>query len=56
MSQTYIAEYAETARIALDLAEREVAHLRYTYETLFSEHIDLAWVEKLQQREDLAEK
>jgi hypothetical protein len=56
MSPTYLAEYAEAARIALNLAEREAAHLRYTYETLFSEPINRAWVEKLTNREDLAEK
>ena len=37
MSLTYLVEHAEAARIALDLAEREGAHLRYTYDTLFSE-------------------
>ena len=56
MSPTYLVEHAEAARIALNLAEREAAHLRYTYDTLFSEPIDLAWVEKLSKREDLAEK
>jgi hypothetical protein len=38
------------------MAEREAAHLRYTYDTLFSEPIDRAWVGKLDKREDLAEK
>ena len=56
MSPTYLVEHAEAARIALNLAEREAAHLRYTYDTLFSEPIDRAWVEKLSKREDLAEK
>ena len=56
MSPTYLVEHAEAARIALDLAEREAAHLRYTYDTLFSEPIDRAWVERLSKREDLAEK
>jgi hypothetical protein len=56
VSPTYLVEHAEAARIALNLAEREAAHLRYTYDTLFSEPIDLAWVEKLSKREDLAEK
>ena len=37
MSPTYLVEHAEAARIALDLAEREAAHLRYTYDRLFSE-------------------
>jgi hypothetical protein len=56
MSPAYLVEHAEAARIALDLAEREAAHLRYTYDTLFSEPMDLAWVEKLSERKDLAEK
>lgn len=56
MSSAYLAEHAEAARIALDLAERQAAHLRYTCDTLFSEPIDRAWVEKLDEREDLAEK
>lgn len=56
MSPAYLAEHAEAARISLDLAERQVAHLRYTCDTLFSEPIDRAWVEKLDKREDLAEK
>lgn len=56
MSPGYLVEYGEAARIALDLAEREAAHLRYTHDTLFSEPIDRAWVEKLDKREDLAEK
>jgi len=33
MSPTYLVEHAEAARIALDLAEREAAHLRYTCAT-----------------------
>ena len=37
MSPTYLVEHAEAARITLDLAEREAVHLRYTYDTLFSE-------------------
>ncbi len=56
MNPVYLAEHAEAARIALDLAERQAAHLRYTYSTLFAEPIDLTWVKKLDKREDLAEK
>jgi hypothetical protein len=41
MSPAYLVEHAEAARSALDLAEREAAHLRYTYDTLFSEPMDL---------------
>ena len=43
MSPTYLVEHAEAARIALNLAEREAEHLRYTYDTLFSEPIDRAY-------------
>jgi hypothetical protein len=53
---TYLPEHADSARIALDLAERESAHLRYTCNTLYAETIDLAWVKALAEREDLAEK
>lgn len=56
MSLPYLAEQADPALIALELAEREAAHLRYTYRTLYAEPIDLAWVEALVAREDLAEK
>ena len=56
MKLTYLVEHVEAARIALDLAEREAAHLRYTYDTLFSEPMDIAWVERLSERKDLAEK
>ena len=56
MSMSYLAEHADPARIALELAEREAGHLRYTYRTLYVEPIDLAWVEALAAREDLAEK
>lgn len=56
MTAPYLAEHAEAACIALNLAERQAAHLRYTHDTLFSESIDLAWVEMLDKREDLAEK
>ena len=56
MSLAYLPEYAETARLALALARREVANLRYTHRTLFAQDINLAWVESLSEREDLAEK
>lgn len=56
MSLPYLAEQADPARLALELAEREAAHLRYTYRTLYAEPIDLAWVDALAAREDLAEK
>ena len=56
MKLEYLAEYAEPALISLALAERESDHLGYTYRTLYAEPIDLAWVEALVKREDLAEK
>lgn len=56
MSLSYLAEHADAARIALALAEREAAHLRYTHRTLYAEPIDIAWVQALAEREDLAEK
>ena len=33
MSLMYLVEHADAARIALDLAEREAAHLRFTCNT-----------------------
>lgn len=56
MSIAYLAEHADLARLALELAERESRHLRYTWQTLYKEPIDLSWVENLEKREDLAEK
>ena len=56
MTLRYLPEHAEAARLALDLAEKEAAYLGYSHRTLFSEPIDLAWVEALAQRDDLAEK
>ncbi|CAK0775427.1 conserved hypothetical protein [Gammaproteobacteria bacterium] len=56
MKLSYLAEYADAARIALDLADRELSHLRYTHTTLYAEPIDLNWVSLLSKREDLSEK
>ncbi len=56
MNVDYLPEHANSALIALDLAEREANHLQYTYRTLYTEPIDLAWVAALAKREDLAEK
>lgn len=56
MSLKFLAEHADSARIALALAEREASHLQYTYRTLYREPVSLAWVEALVEREDLAEK
>lgn len=43
MILTYLPEHADSARVALDLAERESTYLRYTCNTLYAEAIDLAW-------------
>jgi len=56
MSLTYLNEHAENALLALQLAEKETAHLAYTYRTLYAQPIDMAWVAQLATRDDLAEK
>jgi len=56
MSMRYLPEHVENALLALDLARKEVAHLQYTHRTLFAQPIDIAWVEQLSTRDDLAEK
>jgi len=56
MSLNYLPEHAENARLALELALKEMGHLAYTRRTLFSQNIDLQWVKSLEQREDLSEK
>ena len=56
MSLRYLPEHAEAAGLALQLAEKEVSYLAYTHRTLFGQQIGLPWVEKLEKREDLAEK
>ena len=56
MSLSYLPEHAKNALLALELAEKEVAHLAYTHRTLFEQNIDLQWVQSLASREDLAEK
>jgi hypothetical protein len=45
VSLAYLPEYLENALMALDVAEREARHLAYTTDTLFSQKIDLQWVE-----------
>ena len=56
MTLRFLPEHAETARLMLDLAEKEAAYLAYSHGTLFDQPIDLAWVEALPTRQDLAEK
>lgn len=52
----FLPEHAENAKLALELAKREMAHLAYTHRTLFANTIDLEWVQSLPEREDLSEK
>jgi len=56
VSLRYLPEHAESALLALELARKEAAHLRYTHRTLFAQPIDAAWVQQLTTRDDLAEK
>ena len=56
MSLRYLAEHAENAKLALELAQKEVKHLTYTHQTLFAQPIDLIWVKSLAECEDLSEK
>lgn len=52
----FLPEHKERACLALELAQREVVHLTYTHRTLFSQAIDLQWVESLKEQEELSEK
>lgn len=56
MIHRYLPEYAENARLALELASKEAEHLAYTHRTLYAHEIDLPWVQLLSQRDDLSEK
>jgi hypothetical protein len=56
MSVRYLVEHAENAKLALDLAQKEIKHLTYTHQTLFTQNIDLLWVQRLGECEDLSEK
>lgn len=56
MIHRYLPEYAENARLALELARKEADHLAYTHRTLYAHEIDLPWVQSLSQRDDLSEK
>jgi hypothetical protein len=50
MSLRYLPEHAQAAQLALDLARKEAAHLRYSQSTLFALAIDLNWVQASQVR------
>ncbi len=56
MSLSYLPKHAEDARLALELAKKEMSHLSYTQRTLFVANIDIEWVQSLPEREDLSEK
>ena len=56
MSLAYLPEPADAALLALALAERESVHLQYTCRTLYAQPINLAWVNALAKKEDMAEK
>ncbi len=56
MSLKFLPEHARPALLALDLARKEAEHLRYSQTTLFALPIDLAWVQSLGQRPEVAEK
>jgi len=56
MSLRYLPEHAQTTLLALDLAQKEAKHLRYSQSTLFALPIDLNWVKALDNRPEVAEK
>ena len=56
MIRRFLPEYAENARLALELARKEADHLAYTHRTLYVHEIDLPWVQSLSQHDDLSEK
>jgi len=56
MSLRYLPEHVQPLLLALDLAQKEAKHLRYSQTTLFALPIDLAWVQSLGDKPELAEK
>jgi uncharacterized protein with PhoU and TrkA domain len=56
MSLNYLPEQAQPLLLALDLADKEAKHLRYSQTTLFALPIDLAWVQGLSEQPEVAEK
>ncbi len=56
MSLRYLPEHRENALLALELARKEAAQLRYSHRTLFAQTINLDWVRKLDQQPEFAEK
>lgn len=56
MKLPYLHEHVQPTLLALDLADKEAAHLRYSLTSLFALPIDLAWVRDLGNKPELAEK
>ncbi|QPB72208.1 hypothetical protein D5125_03985 [Magnetovirga frankeli] len=56
MSLKYLPEHLQPALLALDLANKEAKHLRYSQTTLFALPIDLLWVQRLSDQPEMAEK
>ncbi len=56
MTARYLKEYVENALLSLAVARKEAAHLAYSQNTLFSQAIDLNWVDSLGSDEEKAEK
>ena len=56
MTRRYLEEHAQNALFALDIAERETKHLRYTLNTLFSQSVTADWLLRVSNNEALAEK
>lgn len=56
MSLKFLPEHVQPLLLALDLARKKAGHLRYSQTTLFALPIDLAWVQNLGDKPELAEK
>jgi hypothetical protein len=56
MNIRYLLEHRTNALLALDLARKEAAQLRYSHSTLFAQPIDIHWVEQLAKNQEVAEK
>lgn len=56
MTLRYLPEHAQAVTHAVELAQREAEHLRYSQATLFALPIDLKWVNSLSHKPALAEK
>ncbi len=56
MTLRYLSEHALNARLALDLAIKEVGHLQYSDNSLFAQQIDMNWVRAMANKPETAEK